>query len=101
MLLRKRRFESAWSPREDRHLLLSYRDTPNSLLAERFGRTQEAIRVRAKRIGATKEHEQPWTEEEKHFVMTAKLSLSEKARILGRTRSSVSTKRFFLRRAES
>lgn len=99
MLVRKRRFESAWTAREDRHLRLAYRDTDTSLLAERFGRSEMAIRVRAKRIGVYKGNARPWTEDEEQFVMTASLSLAEKARILGRTRSSVSTKRFFLRGA--
>lgn len=95
-----RRFESAWSPREDRHLRLAYQCTATPLLAERFGRSEEAIRIRAKRIGAAApKQERKWTAEEERFVMTSRLSLSKKAEILGRTRSAVSAKRFHLRRA--
>lgn len=99
-LIRKRRFESAWTPAEDQHLRRAYRVTDTDMLAERFGRTRNAIRVRAKRIGAAAPKvDRPWTADEERFVMEPKYTLGEKARILRRTRSSVSAKRFHLRRA--
>lgn len=97
---RGRAFERAWTAREDRQLLRSYGTTDTALLAERFGRSPEAIRVRAKRIGAAtprSERERPWTKDEEQFVMEPKYTAGEKARLLHRSRGSVLWKTWQIR----
>lgn len=99
--MEKRAYEKVWTDREVRGLSKAYHEADTSALAERFGRTREAIRVKAKRIGAQtprRVREKPWTAEEIELIQNKKYTAGELGKLLGRSRSSILSKWWYLRK---